>query len=322
MKNTTPALQWSASKSVLPSIATGSLTVLSLGLSSTLVPADEDLGCLPDTTVIANRTATPLDKVGSSVSVLDVGALDQQGVRNLDDALKFVPGAISESLGGQRGSSSSLFIRGTKTNAAHLVVDGMRISDSNMTFGGFLGSSNIIGLSRIEVLRGPQGALYGGESIGGVVGIYSQKGEGDFNGKLRVEGGSFDTWNSMLALQGESGDFAYSLSLGHESTDNDLPNNAFEMLSYTLRLDYAVNPCLHIGITLRGADTTFEAPAYGGTYSSPLDDELSYTLATVFADYDVNEIWNTKVTIGIYDQQYHSQSPVYGFNPASTYDTD
>jgi len=324
MKNTIPALLKSATKPTLRASLNdriaGTLLALSLGLASA-ISAEESESFLWDTTIIANRTATPLTKIGSSVSILDVKSLDQQGIRNLDDALKFVPGVISESLGGQRGSSSSLFIRGTKTNHAHLVVDGMRISDSNMVFGGFLGSSNLNGLSRIEVLRGPQGALYGGDSIGGVMGIYSTKGEGDYSGNLRLEGGSFNTWNTLLDMQGEAGDFAYSLNLGHESTDNDLPNNSFEMFSYALRLDYAVHSGLNLGLTLRGAETTFEAPHYGGFFG-PLDDELNYTLATFFADYEVSDFWNTKVTVGMYDQTYQNDGSVFASGTATYYNTD
>jgi len=275
---------------------------------------------LAPTTIMANRVETDLSMVGSAVSVLDVGLLDEEGVRNLDDALKFVPGVISESLGGQRGSSSSMFIRGTKTNHTHMVVDGMRISDSNLVLGNFLGSSNLNGLSRIEVLRGPQGALYGGDSIGGVVGIYSAKGEGNFGGQLRLEGGSFNSWNTMLGMQGTAGDLSYSLSLGYERTDNDLPDNEFDMFSYAMRLDYAVNECFNLGLTLRGADTNFQAPSYGA--SSPLKDDLRYTLGTLFAEYNVNELWSTKLTLGVYDQQYDNVTEAFGWNPAGTYETD
>lgn len=288
-------------------------------LASAAVPETRSLDA---TTIMANRIETDLSMVGSSVSVLDVGLLDQQGVRNLDDALRFVPGVVSESLGGQRGSSSSLFIRGTKTNHAHLVVDGMRVSDANITMGGFLGSSNLSNLSRIEVLRGPQGALYGGDSIGGVVGVYSAKGEGDHSGSLRVEGGSFNTWNSMLGMQGANGDLSYSLSLGYERTDNDLTDNDFDMFSYALRLDYALNPCWQLGLTLRGADSSFQAPHYGGPYSSPLEDDLQYTLGTVFAEYDVNDLWSSKMTLGMYDQEYNSKSDAFAFNPATYYETE
>lgn len=277
---------------------------------------------LAPTTIMANRVETSLSMVGSSVSVLDVGLLDQQGVRNLDDALRHVPGVVAESLGGQRGSSSSLFIRGTKTNHAHIVVDGMRLSDSNIAMGGFLGSSNLNQLSRVEVLRGPQGALYGGDSIGGVVGLYSKKGEGDYSGSLRIEGGSFDSWNTMLGMQGSEGDFSYALSLGYESTDNDLPDNTFDMFSYSLRLDYALNECWNFGMTLRGADSSFDAPAYGGLYSQPLEDDLRYTLGTVFAEYKANDFWTSKWMLGGYDQEYNSKGAATALTPDTRYDTE
>ena len=115
-----------------------------------------------------------LSKVGSAVTILDVSELEQSGITYLDDALKFVPGVISESIGGQRGSISSLLLRGTSTNQTHIRVDGVRLSGSNIASGGFLGNSSISGLSRIELLRGPQSALYGGDAIGGVLRKWSK----------------------------------------------------------------------------------------------------------------------------------------------------
>ena len=313
-------------------LSVGGLILASLGVCAAAdaqqkvdevaIAPSKELKSLDPTTILANRIETDLSKVGSSVTVLDVGLLNEQGIRNLDDALKFVPGVVSESLGGQRGSVSALFFRGTKTSHAHLVVDGMRVSDSNIAFGGFLGTQNLNGLSRLEVLKGPQGALYGGDSIGGVLGIYSAKGEGNFSGDLRIEGGSFNSWNTMLGMQGQEGGLSYALSLGYETTENDLPDNKHDMFSYSLRLDYEVNPCLNLGLTLRGANSNYEAPHYGGPYSSPLEDEINYVLSTLYADYEVNEQWSTKLTLGMYDQEYDSASDAFGFKPATSYNTD
>lgn len=310
-----------ASRSGLRLIAVGGLLLAAAGTGIAEQAEEPELsGSLDPTTILANRIESDLSRVGSSVSVLDVGLLDEQGIRHLDDALKFSPGVLSESLGGQRGSTSSLFLRGTRTNQAHVVVDGMRISDSNMVSGGFLGTSNLDGLSRIEILRGPQGALYGGESIGGVLGLYSARGEGDPSGRFRVEGGSFNSWLGSVESQGEIGDFAYAVGVGHEQTDNELPHNEFDIFSYTLRLDYAVNDSLDVGLTLRGADSDYQAPSYG--VSAPLDDELQYTLATLFAEYRVNSLWTSRLTVGLYDQAYDSLEP---FNPnpiPNAYHTD
>ena len=110
MKNTTPALHGNATKSALH--ITGTLATIAsisvLGHPLAHATTEENRGILPDTTIIANRIKTELTKVGSAVTVLDVNTLEQEGIRTLDDALKFVPGVISESLGGQRGSSSSV----------------------------------------------------------------------------------------------------------------------------------------------------------------------------------------------------------------------
>ncbi len=289
-------------------------------------PAQEEQKSLEPTTILANRVETDLSKVGSSVTVLDIGLLPTQGVHSLDEALKFVPGVISDSVGGQRGSTSDVYIRGTRTAHAHVVVDGMRISDANASAVGikqFLGNNNLNGLSRVEILRGPQGAMYGGDSIGGVIGIYSAKGEGAFSGGLRLEGGSFNSWNAMLGVQGSEGDLSYSLGLGYESTDNDLPHNDFESFSYALRLDYVVNPCLNIGLTLRGADSTYQGPQVGQYYSGPDDTDLDYTLGTLFAEYEVNEQWVSKLTLGVFDQDsaFVSNAP-NPYGPVSPYSND
>jgi len=269
-------------------------------------------GNLAPTTIMANRTETELSKVGSSVTVLDVKTLDKQGVRSLDEALKFVSGLVSESINGQRGTGSSILIRGTKTNHAHLVVDGMRLSDANIRVNNFMGTSNLNGLSRVEVLKGAQGAMYGGDSIGGVIGIYSSKGEGDFSGRVRVEGGSFNSWNTMLGIQGSEGDFAYALDLGYESTDNDLPHNGFDMFSYALRLDYALNACVDIGMTLRGSTSNIERPKYGDPdFGHDADDDFDSLLSTLFMNYRVNEQWSTKVTFGFYDEKYVADTAGY-----------
>lgn len=331
MNNKTSALHKSATKSALPARlndrVSGSLIALCLVSVSTVVSAEQDPAKLPDTTIIANRTATPLSQVGSSVSVLDVDFLSEAGIRSLDQALKFVPGVTSDSVGGQKGSSSDLYIRGLRTTHTHMVVDGMRISDTNsglVLSKQFLGSSNLSGLSRVEILRGPQGALYGGDSIGGVLGLYSKKGEGDHSGSVHVEAGSFNTWSSSLAAQGSSESLSYSISLGHDLTDNDLPHNSFEMKSYSIRLDYELNNRLRMGLTLRGADSTYEGPQTGPFYSGPDDSDFRYNLTTLFAEHQINDIWSSKLTLGIFDQESEfvsrAPTPPFGAPGDSFYD--
>ncbi|BDS08083.1 TonB-dependent receptor [Oceaniferula spumae] len=288
---------------------TGILTLAATAASFGMACAHPEENKLPDTTIIANRTETSLTKVGSAVSVLDVTGLERDGILHLDEALKFVPGVVSESISGQRGSASSLLLRGTTTGHAHIRVDGMRISGPNITSGNFFGGSNLSGLSRIEILRGPQSALYGGDAIGGVLGIYSKKGTGTPGGSLRLEAGSFDSFTSSLGLHGQIDRLSYNLGIGHESTDNDLPNNHFEQLSYTLRLDYEVSDSLDIGLTLRGFDSEFRRPSYSDpNFARSADDDTESLLATIFAELQVNDIWKSKLALGLYDETYDSDT--------------
>jgi vitamin B12 transporter len=321
MKNKIFALQWSAAKSALPARlndrVSGSLIALCLISASAVDSAEQEPAKLPDTTIIANRIATPLSQVGSSVSVLDVAELADQGILQLDEALKFAPGVVSESIGGQRGSYSYTQIRGMEAKDTALFVDGMRISGGPDQFISqyFLGSQNTNGLSQIEVLRGPQGVMYGPDTMGGVIGLYSAKGEGPHSGELRLETGSFNSQNAMLGMQGTEGDLSYSLSLGYEETENDTSkykfdgekDNDFDMFSYALRLDYAVNKQLNIGMTLRGAEATYIGPNIAG-YGPDVTD-TDYTLGTVFAEYELNEQWLSKLTLGIYQQNTFFNQP-------------
>lgn len=314
MKHIRPALQVSATKSAL-CISTGSLILATLGLSAASARAEEKPETLPDTTILANRTATSLNKVGSSVTVLDTGLLSRQGINSLDQALKHVPGVFSESIGGQKGSGSDIFIRGTRQRHTHFIIDGMRVSDINSA--GqltkiFLGTQNLNGFSKLEVLRGPQGAIYGGDSIGGVIGIYSARGREGHHGIARLEGGSFNSLDSHIGLQGAHNGFAYSLTLGYQTTDNDTSkylyngqkDNDFEAFSYSLRLDYALSEELELGMTLRGADTRYEGPRVGSAWWSTTDQsDQDSILATLFATYQASDIWSSKLTIGFFDQE-------------------
>jgi len=310
MKYTTTALQASAIPSARFTFTklrnTGILAIIGC---AEIISAHPEENKLPETTIIANRTETPLTKVGSAVSVVDVTGLERDSIFYLDEALKFTPGVISESISGQRGSSSSILLRGTTTGHAHVRVDGMRISGANIASGNFFGGSRVSGLSRIEILRGPQSALYGGDAIGGVIGLYSKKGSGTPGGSLSLEAGSFDSFSTALELNGKIDRIAYSLGIGHESTDNDLPNNRFEQLSYTLRLDYEVSDSLDIGMTLRGFDSQFRRPSYSDpNFGRAADDDTESILATVFADFQVTDQWKSKLTLGIYDESYDSDN--------------
>jgi len=140
--------------------------------------------------VSAAQVEVPLTRVADSVTTIDAPALEARQIETIADALRLVPGlAVSRS--GSAGGLTSLFPRGGESDFTLLLIDGV---SSNAFGGGYdfahLGST---GIERVEIVRGPQSALYGGGAIGAVVSVVSQRGEPALvNGSL--EGGSFGTW--------------------------------------------------------------------------------------------------------------------------------
>jgi vitamin B12 transporter len=284
--------------------------------ASTPAASKDVVETLEPTTVIATKFEKNLSDVSSNVTVLDVAKLQKEGYTKVQDAIGFrVPGVISTSFAGQRGSVGSLLIRGTKSNQSQLRVDGVRLSDSNLTPGNFLGSTNLFGFSTIELLKGPQGARYGGEAIGGVLGLTSAEGVGSPSVKAYGEFGSFDSYIGQLGAKGQEGDFAYNVNIGYESTDNDnsLPS-AYEQLSYSTRFDWNFSELSKIGFTFRGANSEYDTPA-AGLYTPQRENNLDYYLTTLFLESQINDLWSTKATLGYYNEDSDSKS---SFGPFDT----
>ncbi len=141
-----------------------------------------------------------LDDYIGSASVITLEQLDQRQVRNIAEVLRDVPGVAVSEVAGQ----TQIRLRGSEANHVLVLVDGIEVSDP------FAGEFDIGTLqaeigSRVEVLRGPQSALYGSDAIGGVVAYESASGR-DLDGfSARVEGGTQDTINASARL-GAAGD--------------------------------------------------------------------------------------------------------------------
>ena len=164
-----------------PALRRGLLTVpglCALGFLAAPCATAEVEHELGDLVVSALRFPNEAGKTTAAVTVLDPKDLQHRGISDLMSALNEVPGVIATSTGGQSGALGSLFIRGTTTSYSQVVVDGMRLSDSTAPLGNFLGTSRIGDFGRIEVLRGPQSAIYGGEAVGGVVWLETTRGQG------------------------------------------------------------------------------------------------------------------------------------------------
>ncbi len=267
--------------------------------------AEEKPSTLEAMIVSALRTPREASTVTSAVTALDPAELENQGILQLRDALNASPGVISTSTGGQTGAVSSLFIRGTRTADSQVVIDGMRLSDSNSPLGNLLSGSRTYDVGSIEVLRGPQGAIYGGESIGGVLWMETARGSGKPGGSATFEAGSFDSFAARAMFQGESGKLNYHLSGGYEETDNDGPDQHFHQGSTALRIEGKVDSIWTVGSTFRAVDSFYQnAGGYETLYGS--DDHLDSALATIYANGRISDRWTARFLAGYHQESYDS----------------
>jgi vitamin B12 transporter len=262
---------------------------------------------LPPLVISALRMPMESTRIPAAVSVLDPRELEAQGIYRLQDALNRAPGVISTSTGGQNGAVGSLFIRGTTTGYAQVVVDGMRLSDSNAPLGNLLGNAGTSDFGRIEVLRGPQGAIYGGESVGGVLWLETTAGTPEPVTQLRVEGGSFNSLSIDGRHQGTQGPLSYFLSTGYEETDNDAnPTQDFRQWRTALRADMRLDDRWDLRVTFRANDSYYRD-------SPNSENRVDSALATVQAAGAISDHWTTRFHFGYYQEFYDNDFVFFGF---------
>ncbi len=183
-------------------------------------PAFADMSTDPETVVVtATRTPQPLDRTGSSMSVITANDLKTQQTTVVTDILAETPGLMVNRAGGP-GQPTSISLRGAETGQTVVLIDGVRINDPSATDEGAILSDVLVNnIDRIEVLRGPQSTLYGSDAIGGVVNILTKRG-GDtpFGGTAMAEGGSFDTWHLNAATNGTADNVEYGAALNYFNT--------------------------------------------------------------------------------------------------------
>jgi vitamin B12 transporter len=172
---------------------------------------------LKETVVTATRMEQPLTDVVADVSIVDRETIERTGGRTLADVLARLPGVEFIRQGGAV-ANTEFFLRGANTRFTAVFIDGVRV-DSQYQSGG--ASWSVLPLSqveRIEVLRGPAGAVYGSDAVAGVVQVFTRRGEGPFSPVLAMDAGSFGTLRSNAGFTGAMEMFDYSLGLSREDS--------------------------------------------------------------------------------------------------------
>jgi len=286
--------------------------------------------------VSAAQVETPLSRVTDSVTVIDRAEITQRQAESVFEMLRTVPGFGVVEAGG-RGSVTSIFPRGGESDYTLVLVDGI---PQNVFGGGFdAGHLATADIERIEVVRGPQSALFGGGAIGGVVHVITRAGA-PFGLSALTETGSYGTVRGGASVTGSRGAWGWGGGFDGLMTDGDtreranlggqrVANDDYNRSQISGSLTWLARPGRTLRVDARTSHDERGAPgAYGsdpiGAYSG-LDlvsrsfnttRELGAT-GTFATSGTLRHRW--QVTVADFNNRF--RGPDF-FDPASTFDSN
>ena len=298
-------------------------TVIAVALSVVLQPAfavaDDEAAVI----VTATRIPTRINEVIADVTVIDRAAIEQAGPATLPELLARQPGLHLVDNGG-RGKIASIFMRGTGSAHALLLVDGMPFGSAT-TGQPSLHNLPLSQIERIEILRGPASSLYGSDAIGGVIQVFTKRGEGPARFTAYAGIGSNATREAQAGVSGSSGPLSYSFSAAHYTTDGfnvaadpqrfntinfSLPNpddDGYRNTALNGRLVYEIAKGHQIGATILEAKSRNYFDRGGPTVDAYNNDKTR--AYGVFLRNRLNDVWTSELRWGSSEDESESFAP-------------
>ena len=186
-----------------------------LGISSSGWTQDTTISTLDEVKVTATRQSGREAAQLSSVDVYERADIEASGQTTLAGLLSHLPG-LDVSSNGVSGTAS-VSIRGAESRHTLLLIDGVRVSALSVGLAP-IESIPLAGVDRIEILRGPASALYGSDAIGGVIQVFTRKGETGIHPEIFVGMGTRGSEQTQASLRGGEGALSYAVSVGQDAS--------------------------------------------------------------------------------------------------------
>ncbi|MEB8430880.1 TonB-dependent receptor [Cocleimonas sp. KMM 6892] len=256
-------------------------------------------------TVTANRRPVTANKTLAPVTVITQEDISRHQDLSVEQALTRVPGLNISNTGGL-GKNTSVFLRGTNSGHVLVLVDGVRLGSAT------LGSTSfqhipVDQIDRIEVVRGPRSSLYGSEAIGGVIQIFTKKGQKGFSPSISLSAGSNSTYKGNVNLSGGNNKTTYQLNVSKEETDGidacnstssgcfaDEPDrDGYERESVSLNVGHKFSDAVKGGVSILRAEGSTDFDGGFQNESDFVQEVISANLSG-----DVTDKLNLRFTVG------------------------
>ncbi len=246
-----------AGRAIRTMAAAAATAVLVLPLQA---PAQD--ASIEEIVVTAQKRTERLVDVPVSISVFNAGAIEQTGVRELKDIADYIP-----NLEISKGNDfrSTVTIRGVGAQSRNIgfdsrvgvYVDGVYVGQSPAI------NQELLNLERVEVLRGPQGTLFGKNTVAGAINLVTQKPGDEFSARIGADIGNFDYRElSAFANVPFSDTVAASFAVSKTDRDGYVPNIVTgndlmerDVLAYRAQLRIEASDKLEINASFDGLNS-------------------------------------------------------------------
>ena len=272
-------------------------------------PVDKILGSstvLDEIVVTPSKVGEKLSSTSCSISVITKEDLDATKIDTPTGALRYVPGLDVVQTGPFQGTTD-LYMRGAKSGQTLILVDGIRASDAISISGAYdISHLTMDNIDQIEVLRGPQSALYGTDAMAGVISFQSKRTEKPY-AEVSFEGGSFFTFREHAEFGSANNGFHYNVSCTRLDTKgisqaqakrNCQERDPYDQTGIATRCDYDIGDKGSIGTTFRyiygNYDCDYGANRDDDTYAGKYYDSFF----TLYGNCRLLENWDQSLRLG------------------------
>ena len=209
---------------------------------------------LGEVSVTANKISENLKDVPQSISVISDVDLEERGVKNVEELVKTIPnisgvGGMYEGIS-TRGLNPSIY---TSSNPVTVYIGGVAQSNKDAAY------IPVTNIDHVEVLRGPSSAIYGKDSIGGIINIVLKEPENEWRGSVGTEYGSNKYMLGLFETNGALIDDKLFLGLNGSASKedgwiiNDLNGDkANDKKNYNFGLNLKIVPTDRLTVKIRG----------------------------------------------------------------------
>ena len=288
------------------------LALLPLALAAAL-PVQSQTAAPPaqlrETVVTANRSEQLVTEALPHTTVIGRDAIERSQAVDLASLLAGEAGFQSVQNGG-RGSATSLFLRGSAATQVLVMIDGVPLTKQDTTGTVSLEHIMLDSIERVEIVRGNVSAIYGSGAVGGVIQLFTRKGQGKPAGYAQLEAGSFNTVRAAAGVGGQVGDTRFALGIGghrttgisaidvtqHPGENPDL--DGYRNLNVNLSVSQQLAPGQTIGFRAQGTQGRFDTDGGGwGTATDFYKGSSTLGNGSIYSHNQITADWRSELTL-------------------------